>query len=113
MYRRLDGYPNSEKDVIRRMDESGNNSGERYREFLVGIANAIERRNTWRKQEFNDKYRAFFPPRDAAPLEKQKSAYDEVRRRWKAPSLEAPIEQPDDEHGYHSAIFRHQLRVVW
>lgn len=110
---KIDGYPNDGKDVSPSMDESGNNSGERYREFLVGIANAIERRSTWRKEEFNEKYRAFFPPKDVTPVDKQKLAYEEVRRRWKAPKLEVPIEQPDDEYGYHSAILRHQLRVVW
>jgi hypothetical protein len=92
---------------------SRNNSDDNLQAFLLAVANADDRKSGWKKDDFDRDFHTFFPLRDAIPVERQLSAYDEVRRRWKVPAVDFSVEQPDSEYGYHVAIFRQQLRVIW
>jgi hypothetical protein len=84
-----------------------------YKEFLQAVVNADERKGGWRRDDFRLKYRIFFPINDSKMLVQQQYEYEETRRRWKSSLGEVPIEQYDSEYGYHVAILRHRLRVIW
>jgi hypothetical protein len=84
-----------------------------YKEFLLAVVNADDRKDGWRREEFRRYYRRFFPLNDSSTFEWQKEHYEETRRRWKTKLGELPVDSHDSEFGYHVAILRHRLRVVW
>lgn len=90
------------------------NVQEFYREFLQAVANGDERSHqTWRRNDFKEKYHSYFPANVSATLGKQLHEYEEVQRRWIGSRKEIPKEEPDSEYGYHVVILRRQLRVIW
>lgn len=84
-----------------------------YREFLLAVANADEQKGGWRRDDFRLKYRMFFPINDLKTIKQQLYEYEQTRLRWKTSLGEVPTEQYDSEYGYHVAILRHRLRVIW
>lgn len=58
-------------------------------------------------------YREWFPPYDPSHLHAHEMYYREVCGWWSTDLRELPVEEPDEAFGFHVAVLRRKLQVIW